>query len=67
MKGSYDEVCANMQANAEVKQKLLDYRKQIRKTLSNYSFDYNTSIICAVICQHATITVVYITCSLLWK
>ena len=42
MKGSYDEVCANMQANAEVKQKLLDYRKQIRKTLSNYSFDYIT-------------------------
>ena len=42
MKGSYDEVCANMQAIAEVKQKLLDYRKQIRKILSNYSFDYVT-------------------------
>ena len=31
-----------MQAIAEVKQKLVDYRKQIRKTLCNYSLDYVT-------------------------
>ena len=31
-----------LQAISELKQKLLDYRKQIRRTLSYYSLDYVT-------------------------